>query len=149
MESCTADHFDVVIVGAGISGLGAANKLKKLCPSKTFCVLEGRPRLGGTWDYFKYPGIRSDSDMFTFGYEDKPWGANKAIAPAENILSYLQEMVDENGLAEHIRYEHQLASASWKTPEQSWTLEVCDLQCSSFVYNCTINFTPLVLLIYV
>ena len=102
------EHFDVLIVGAGISGIGSGVHLQKKCPAKSYAILEGRERLGGTWDLFRYPGIRSDSDMYTLGYVFKPWTHDKAIADAPTILDYLHETVSEYGLEEKIRYKRHV-----------------------------------------
>lgn len=120
----TVEHVDVLIVGAGISGIGAACHLQKNCPGKRYLILEGRETLGGTWDLFRYPGIRSDSDMYTLGYAFKPWTHPKAIADAPHILDYLHETVAENHLAPHIRYGHKVVAASWSTTEARWKVEV-------------------------
>ena len=119
----SAEHYDVLIVGAGISGIGAAWHLKHLSPDRTFVVVDGRDDLGGTWDLFRYPGIRSDSDMHTLGYRFKPWTAEKAIADGGSILEYLHETVEENGLAEHLRFGLHIARASWSTADARWTVE--------------------------
>ncbi|HEB88764.1 MAG TPA: NAD(P)/FAD-dependent oxidoreductase, partial [Deltaproteobacteria bacterium] len=116
------EHFDVLIVGAGISGIGAAYHLTQQCPGKRFLVLEGLESFGGTWLMHRYPGIRSDSDLYTFGYRFKPW-TGPPIATAEEILAYLGEVIDENGLAGHIRYRHKIHSASWSSEEKRWTLD--------------------------
>jgi cation diffusion facilitator CzcD-associated flavoprotein CzcO len=116
------EHFDVLIVGAGISGVGSAYHLRTQCPSKTFVVLEGLESYGGTWWMHRYPGIRSDSDLFTFGYRFKPW-TGAPIATAEEILSYMGEVIDENDLDRHIRYRHRIASARWSSEENLWTIE--------------------------
>ena len=118
-----AEHFDVVIVGAGISGVGGAYHLKEQCPGKSFVVLESQRSFGGTWLTHKYPGIRSDSDLYTFGYRFKPW-LTAPIATAEEILKYMGEVIDENGLADHIRYNRQISSARWSSVEKRWTLDV-------------------------
>jgi monooxygenase len=119
-----SSHVDVLIVGAGISGIGAAYHLKKHLPGKTFAILEGRDAIGGTWDLFRYPGIRSDSDLHTFGYSFKPWTSENAIAGAHEILSYLQETVDENDLSAHIRFGHKLLGADWSSEDAQWTVRV-------------------------
>ena len=98
------EHFDVLIVGAGLSGIGAAVHLRKHCPERSFVILEGRERLGGTWDLFRYPGIRSDSDMYTLGYSFKPWEQPKAIADGPSILKYVRDTARENGIERHIRF---------------------------------------------
>jgi cation diffusion facilitator CzcD-associated flavoprotein CzcO len=118
-----AEHFDVLIVGAGLSGVGAAYHLKTKCPSKSFAILEGRDAIGGTWDLFRYPGIRSDSDMFTLGYSFKPWTEPKAIADGPRILNYVRETAVENGIDRKIRFGHRVKRASWSTSEARWTVE--------------------------
>ncbi len=117
------EHFDVMIVGAGLSGIGAAYHLKTNCPSKTYVVLEGRDAIGGTWDLFRYPGIRSDSDMYTLGYAFKPWREAKAIADGPSIRSYVRTTASENGIDKHIRYHHQVKRASWSSETARWTVE--------------------------
>jgi monooxygenase len=116
------NHFDVVIVGAGLSGIGAAYHLQTRCAEKTFAILEGRGDVGGTWDLFRYPGIRSDSDMYTLGYSFKPWQNAKAIADGPSILSYVNETADENHLRKHIRFNHMVKSAAWSTADACWTV---------------------------
>ncbi len=116
------EHFDVLIVGAGISGVGAACHLRKQCSEKSFVVLEGLDSFGGTWLMHSYPGIRSDSDLYTFGYRFKPW-TGAPIASADEIRSYMAEVIDENDLASHIRYGHTISKASWSNEEKLWTLE--------------------------
>ncbi len=118
------ETFDVVIVGAGLSGIGAAVHLQRDCPGKTFTLLEARTTLGGTWDLFRYPGVRSDSDMYTLGYEFKPWKNAKAIADGPSILQYVKETADEEGIAPHIRYQHRVVSADWSAADAQWTLTV-------------------------
>jgi monooxygenase len=120
----TATHLDVLIVGAGISGIGAAYHLKTRQPGKTFAILEGRDAIGGTWDLFRYPGIRSDSDLHTFGYEFKPWTSENAIAGADEILAYLHETIDENDLERHIRFGHKVLGAEWRSEDAAWTVRV-------------------------
>ncbi|MCA9503884.1 MAG: NAD(P)/FAD-dependent oxidoreductase [Myxococcales bacterium] len=117
-----SEHFDVLIVGAGISGVGAAYHLAHQCPGKRFVVLEGLESFGGTWLTHKYPGIRSDSDLFTFGYRFKPW-TGPPIATAEEILKYMGEVIDENDLARHIRYRHHIDRATWSSDANRWTIE--------------------------
>ncbi len=118
------EHFDVIVVGAGISGIGAGYHLQKNCPNKSYMILEGRDKIGGTWDLFKYPGIRSDSDMYTLGYSFKPWTKPKAIADAPSILSYLNETAEEHGIDKKIRYGHQVKNASWSSADAKWTVDV-------------------------
>ena len=120
-------HFNVVVVGAGISGIGAGYHLQKQCPNKSFVILEGRERFGGTWDLFRYPGIRSDSDMHTMGYRFKPWIDEKFIADGSSILNYLEETIDENNLGNKIRYQHKVLTSSWSSSTSKWTLEVKNL----------------------
>jgi cation diffusion facilitator CzcD-associated flavoprotein CzcO len=117
------EHVDVLVVGAGISGIGAAYHLQHQQPDKRFVVLEALEGFGGTWLVHRYPGVRSDSDLYTFGYRFKPW-TGPPIATAEQIQKYLTEVIEENGLAEHIRYRHRITSASWSTDEQRWTVHV-------------------------
>jgi monooxygenase len=115
-------HVDVLVVGAGISGIGAAYHLKTLCPTRTFAVLEGRDQLGGTWDLFRYPGVRSDSDMHTLGYRFKPWTSRKAIADGPSILAYLRETVEEFDLARHIAYGVRVERAEWSSADARWNV---------------------------
>jgi cation diffusion facilitator CzcD-associated flavoprotein CzcO len=117
----TAEHFGVLIVGAGISGVGAAYHLTKQCPGTSFVVLEAQQSFGGTWLTHKYPGIRSDSDLYTFGYCFKPW-TSAPIATAAEILRYMGEIIDENHLGPHIRYHHRIASACWSSRDSLWTI---------------------------
>jgi cation diffusion facilitator CzcD-associated flavoprotein CzcO len=123
-EDRPSEHFDVLIVGAGLSGIGAGFHLQQKCPGKSYVILEGRDCIGGTWDLFRYPGIRSDSDMFTLGYSFKPWTEPKAIADGARILNYVRETAAENGIDRHIRYHHRVKRASWSTPDACWTVEV-------------------------
>ncbi|MEZ5740333.1 MAG: NAD(P)/FAD-dependent oxidoreductase [Burkholderiaceae bacterium] len=116
------EHFDVLIVGAGISGVGGAYHLQNQCPEKRFVVLEAQGSFGGTWITHKYPGIRSDSDLYTFGYRFKPW-TGAPIATAAEILSYMGEVIQENDLSRHIRYGHEILSAAWSSADKCWTLE--------------------------
>ena len=117
------EHFDVLIVGAGLSGVGAGYHLQTKCPAKSFAILEGRDAIGGTWDLFRYPGVRSDSDMFTLGYSFKPWTDPKAIADGSRILNYVRETAAENGIDKRIRFKHRVKRASWSTAEARWTVE--------------------------
>jgi cation diffusion facilitator CzcD-associated flavoprotein CzcO len=121
-KSESLQHFDVAIVGAGISGIGAAYHLKTQCPSMSFVILEAKNSFGGTWITHRYPGVRSDSDLYTFGYRFKPW-IGKPIANASEILAYLGEVIDENGLDAHIRYRHRIWRARWSSADNLWTLE--------------------------
>lgn len=118
------NHFDVLIVGAGLSGIGMACHLQKDCPHKSYVILEGRESLGGTWDLFRYPGIRSDSDMYTLGYSFKPWSGSKDIADGPSILQYIQDAASEHKVEENIRYGHSVHQVSWSSQESLWTVEV-------------------------
>ncbi len=118
------EHFDVLIVGAGLSGIGAASHLKARWPSKSFAILEARDTIGGTWDLFRYPGIRSDSDMFTLGYSFKPWRDPKAIADGPSILRYITEAAEENGLVDRVRLGRRVVAADWCSETARWELEV-------------------------
>ena len=117
-------NYDVVVVGAGISGIGAAYNLQKTCPTKSFTILEARDNIGGSWDLFKYPGIRSDSDMHTMGFRFKPWTDPKTIADGPSILKYLDEAVKENDLEEKIKFMKKVVSAKWSSTNANWTLTV-------------------------
>ena len=121
-----ADQVDVVIVGAGISGIGMAVHLTEKCPGKSYAILERRDNLGGTWDLFKYPGIRSDSDMHTLGFEFEPWTHEKSIADGPAILEYLDRIVDERDVRRHIRFGHKVLAADWDSATARWTLRVED-----------------------
>ncbi len=123
-EPCNAEHFDVVIVGAGVSGIGAACHLRRNCPGRTFTILENRAAIGGTWDLFRYPGIRSDSDMHTFGYSFKPWNNPKSIADGPSIRAYVHEAAAEHGVMPHVRFRHRVISAAWSSDAALWTLLV-------------------------
>ena len=117
-------HKDIIVVGAGISGIAAAYNLQKSCPNKSFAILEGRSALGGTWDLFKYPGIRSDSDMHTLGFRFKPWIHKKSIADASSILEYLNETVDEYGIRDKIVFNQKVTAANWLSDKSLWELNV-------------------------
>jgi monooxygenase len=118
------DYVDVLIVGAGISGIGCAYHLQREQPQKSYLILEGRESTGGTWDLFRYPGIRSDSDLHTFGYEFKPWPGEKAIADGPSILDYIRETASENGIDAHIRLGRKVLSAAWSSEQARWTVTV-------------------------
>ncbi len=120
-SSLKVEHFDVLIVGAGISGIGAAYHLQEQCSDKSFCVLEGLESFGGTWLMHRYPGVRSDSDLYTFGYRFKPW-VGAPIASGQEILDYMGEVIEDGKLAEHIRYNHEIISANWSSQDKLWTL---------------------------
>jgi monooxygenase len=138
------EHVDVLVVGAGLSGIGAVCHLRTECPGKSFVILEGRSALGGTWDLFRYPGIRSDSDMYTLGYRFRPWRDPKAIADGPAILKYIRETAAEYGVNENIRYNHRVRRASWSSEDARWTVEaevgpekkVVRFTCN-FLYLCT------------
>ncbi|HEY2070165.1 MAG TPA: NAD(P)/FAD-dependent oxidoreductase [Rhizomicrobium sp.] len=117
------EHFDVIVVGAGLSGIGAAYHLQTNCPGKSYAILEGRDAIGGTWDLFRYPGIRSDSDMFTLGYIFKPWREAKAIADGPSIRSYVRETAAENHIDRNIRFHHMVKRAAWSSADARWTVE--------------------------
>jgi cation diffusion facilitator CzcD-associated flavoprotein CzcO len=117
------EHFDVLIMGAGLSGIGAAYHLQKHCPNKSYIILEQRDRIGGTWDLFRYPGIRSDSDMFTMGYSFRPWTNTKAISPGEDIRAYITETAQESGIHRHIRFRHEIKSAAWFSQHAQWQIK--------------------------
>ena len=147
------EFVDVVIVGAGISGISAAWHLQDRCPGKSYAILERRANLGGTWDLFKYPGIRSDSDMFTLGFRFKPWTSEKAIADGPDIIAYLKETVAEYGIDKHIRYGQHVKAADWSDADARWTLsverdgELVDISCRylmacSGYYNYDQGYSP-------
>jgi len=119
-----ASHLDVLIIGAGLSGIDAAAHIAKAFPGRNYAVLEQRAELGGTWSLFKYPGVRSDSDMFTLGFGWKPWDGDRAIADGPDILAYLKDAARETGVDQRIRYHHKVTKASWSTADKRWTLDV-------------------------
>ena len=130
------EYFDVLIIGAGLSGIGAACHLKKELPHKTFAILEGRNASGGTWDLFRYPGIRSDSDMFTLGYEFKPWNNKKGIADGADIRNYIREAAAENNVEPHIRYQQKVTAARFNSSTSLWTVDVQQADGSTKEYSC-------------
>ncbi|HST82934.1 MAG TPA: NAD(P)/FAD-dependent oxidoreductase, partial [Kineosporiaceae bacterium] len=149
------EHLDVIVIGSGISGIGAAYYLQRDHPQRRYAILEARADSGGTWDLFRYPGIRSDSDLHTFGYEFKPWRDEKAIADAPAILSYLRETAAEHGIDRNVRFHHKVLRASWSSEQAQWRVEVertdsgertaftCSwLFCASGYYRYDEGFTP-------
>jgi cation diffusion facilitator CzcD-associated flavoprotein CzcO len=149
------EHFDVLIIGAGLSGVGAACHLKRECPGKTFALLEARDAMGGTWDLFRYPGIRSDSDMYTLGYSFKPWTNPKAIADGPSIRDYIRDTAREYGVDKKIRYRCKVKHANWNPKDANWIVDVLNTQsgditqlscnflisCTGY-YNYTAGYTP-------
>jgi cation diffusion facilitator CzcD-associated flavoprotein CzcO len=137
-----SDHVDVLIVGAGLSGVGAAHHIHAAFPRRTYAILEARERSGGTWDLFRYPGVRSDSDMQTLGYRFRPWTQAKAIADGPAILDYIRDTAAEAGIDRHIRYGHRVVSAAWSTEDAEWTVEILRdgetvVMTAKFLYLCT------------
>ena len=138
------EHFDVLIVGAGLSGVGTACHLQAHCPGKSYAILEARDAIGGTWDLFRYPGIRSDSDMFTLGYNFRPWPDGKAIADGPAIRSYVRETAGDHGVDEKVRFHHRVVRAEWSTDEARWSVtaertdtgETVELTCG-FLFGAT------------
>jgi len=135
-------HLDVLVVGAGISGITAAYRLQTECPQKRFWVLEAREAIGGTWDLFRYPGVRSDSDMYTFGFPFAPWTGEHTMAQGEEIRTYIEETAKRFGLDRHIRFGHRLLKADWSTSSSAWQVqiqtphEVLSLSCQ-YLWMCT------------
>ena len=122
MSEAKSDVLDVVIVGAGLSGVGAAYHLQARCPERSYMILESRAAMGGTWDLFRYPGIRSDSDMYTFGYAFRPWTGGKVFADGPSIRDYIETTASENGIDTHIRYGHRVMGADWDSGKGLWTV---------------------------
>ena len=139
-QSTSVERFDVVVVGAGISGIGAGVHLKDKSPDRSFVILEGREDIGGTWDLFKYPGIRSDSDMHTLGYEFKPWKAEKSIADGPSIMEYLRETVEEHDLRRHMRFGERVVRADWSTSTATWTVHTQRADGTSGTFACNYLF---------
>lgn len=134
-----SEHVDVLIVGAGLSGIGAGYRLQTECPDRSYAILEARDAIGGTWDLFRYPGVRSDSDMFTLGYPFRPWRLPRAIAEGSTILNYIRETAAEYGIDKKIRFGQRVVGASWSTSDARWTLrtETGEEHTASFLYVCT------------
>src|SRR3954453_6068371 len=136
------EHVNVLIVGAGLSGIGAAVHLQRNCPGKSYAILEARESMGGTWDLFRYPGIRSDSDMFTLGYSFKPWLGENSITDGDSILDYIKETAEEYGGGGKTRFGHKVLAAEWSSDEARWTVraerdgEPVELTCD-WLYGCT------------
>jgi monooxygenase len=138
------EHVDVLIVGAGLSGIGAAHHLQDKCPGKSYAILEGRDAIGGTWDLFRYPGVRSDSDMYTLGYSFRPWGGERSIADGPSILSYVRDAAREGDIERRVRLGHRVVRAEWSSADARWTVqalrtdtqETVRLTCS-FLFGCT------------
>jgi monooxygenase len=139
-----SQHVDVLIIGAGLSGIGTAYHIQDRCPSRSYAILEARDAIGGTWDLFRYPGVRSDSDMYTFGYSFRPWTDGTAFASGDAIRRYIRETAEEFGIDEKIRFQHRMVRASWSSAEAQWTVDVEvgperrreQLTCN-FLYTCT------------
>ena len=137
-------HLDVLIVGAGLSGIGAGHYLQTECPWASYAIFEARDTIGGTWDLFRYPGIRSDSDMHTLGYSFRPWDGEKSIADGDSILQYIKDTAAESGVDAHIRFNHRITAADWSTPESLWhiTAERTDTNetihlTAGFLFSCS------------
>jgi monooxygenase len=138
------EHLDVLVVGAGLSGIGAGAYLQDKCPWANYAIFEARAAIGGTWDLFRYPGIRSDSDMFTLGYSFRPWDGEKTIADGASILKYIEDTARETGVDKHIRFEHKIVAANWSTADGHWvvtahradTNETFTLT-ANFIFSCT------------
>ena len=135
-ENLDVETLDVLIVGAGISGIGAAHYLQERCPGKSWAILEARAAIGGTWDLFRYPGIRSDSDMHTLGFRFRPWTAAKSIADGESILEYVRETAREGGIDKKVRFGHRVLSASWSSEEARWTVTAERDDGTQAVFSC-------------
>jgi monooxygenase len=138
----TTEHLDVLIIGAGLSGIGAAHHLQSAFPGRSYAILEARDAIGGTWDLFRYPGVRSDSDMHTLGYRFRPWTQAKAIADGPAILRYIRDTAAEAGIDRHIRFGHRAVRAEWSTSDARWTVQACHggeavRLTTNFLYVCT------------
>ena len=133
------EHIDVIVVGAGLSGIGAGYYLQERCPGRSYAILEGREAMGGTWDLFRYPGIRSDSDMHTLGFRFNPWPDPEAIADGPSILRYIQDTARKFGIDRRIRYQHYVTSADWSSADKHWRLTV-ELRATGEIKTITTNF---------
>jgi cation diffusion facilitator CzcD-associated flavoprotein CzcO len=144
MSSTPVEHLDVLIVGAGLSGIGAAHYLQTECPWASYAIFEARDAIGGTWDLFRYPGIRSDSDMFTLGYSFRPWDGEKSIADGDSILQYIKDTASEAGIDQHIRFNRRIVRADWSSDEARWQIvavrtdtgEEIEFTCG-FIFSCS------------
>ena len=134
----TNSHYDAIIIGAGISGISAAYHLQKYNGGKTYKILERRQALGGTWDLFNYPGIRSDSDMYTFGFSFRPWNDKSSIAKKDKIIGYLKDTVQQYGIDKRIQYGVHIVKAAWSSEQSLWSLEAGDGEVftCSYIYMC-------------
>ncbi|MDQ6881035.1 MAG: NAD(P)/FAD-dependent oxidoreductase, partial [Pseudomonadota bacterium] len=135
-------EFDVIVVGAGLSGIAAGHYLQALCPGMRFTILEGRQAIGGTWDLFRYPGVRSDSDMFTLGYSFRPWGSDASFAPGPAIRDYVAATAGEEGIDRHIRFGHRVTGADWDSGQARWTVAAAtgagdERLCCRFLFFCS------------
>ncbi len=143
-DNATVEHLDVLIVGAGLSGIGAGHYVQTKCPWASYALFEARDAIGGTWDLFRYPGIRSDSDMFTLGYSFRPWDGEKSIADGDSILQYIKDTATEFGIDTHIRFHHRILRADWCTEDARWTItaertdtgETVEVTCG-FLFSCS------------
>src|SRR3954452_11578457 len=139
-----SEHLDVLVVGAGLSGIGAGHYVQTECPWASYAIFEARGAIGGTWDLFRYPGIRSDSDMFTLGYSFRPWDGEKSIADGDSILQYIKDTASELHIDEHIRFNHRILTADWSTADARWNVpaqrtdtgETVELTCG-FIFSCS------------
>lgn len=127
----TVESFDVLIVGAGLSGIGAAHHLQTRCPDKTYAILESRDNIGGTWDLFRYPGVRSDSDMYTFGYAFRPWTEGRVFADGDNIRNYVRQTAEDAGITDHLQFGQRVVSCNWISHSSRWELDVRDMKTGS------------------
>src|SRR5215469_16255783 len=136
-----SENFDVLIMGAGLSGVDAAHHLRRFCPNKSYVILEQRDRIGGTWDLFRYPGIRSDSDMLTMGYSFRPWTHPQSISPGDEIRNYIEETAREEGIDQQIRFGHRVRRASWSSKDAKWTVEAATKTGEAITFTCNFLFS--------